>query len=117
MSNEAEIHPIDLLVGKRLRSRRSTLGLSQEEVGKYLDVSFQQIQKYERGINRISASTLHSLSVFLKVSILYFFDEAEINYGDAKQTIALVARYHSMSDANKKVFLAMSLALSDKYEE
>jgi transcriptional regulator with XRE-family HTH domain len=67
-----------------MRARRMMLGLSQSELGAALDVTFQQIQKYERGINRVSASTLEKLAVTLRVPITYFFDghPCENGHGD-----------------------------------
>ena len=70
-------HPIDVHVGKRLRMRRTILGMSQETIGKSIGVSFQQIQKYERGINRMGASRLFEFSKILSVPVSYFFDEYE----------------------------------------
>ena len=66
---------IDLHVGMRLRQRRSLLGISQEKLGEGVGITFQQIQKYERGSNRISASRLYQFSIILGVSVSYFFDE------------------------------------------
>jgi len=57
-----------------MSSRRMMLGVSQAELGVALDVTFQQIQKYERGINRVSVSTLENLAAMLRVPITYFFD-------------------------------------------
>jgi transcriptional regulator with XRE-family HTH domain len=70
-------HPTDIHVGKRLRLRRTILGLSQEAIGNAIGVTFQQIQKYERGTNRISSSRLLDFSKFLNVPVAYFFDEME----------------------------------------
>lgn len=70
-------HPTDVHVGKKIRLRRTILGLSQEVVGDAIGVTFQQIQKYERGINRVSSSRLHDLSRLLKVPISYFFEDVE----------------------------------------
>ena len=67
-------HSIDLHVGERVRGRRKELGISQADLGKAVDLTFQQIQKYERGSNRISASKLHQMSEYLKVPVSYFFD-------------------------------------------
>lgn len=66
-------NPIDLHVGQRLRQRRLSLDLTQEELGARIDVSFQQIQKYERGTNRISVARLLRLAEALDVDISYFF--------------------------------------------
>ena len=65
---------IDMHVGKRVRLRRTLLGMSQEQLGAELNVTFQQVQKYERGANRISASRLRDISQILDVPISYFFD-------------------------------------------
>lgn len=66
---------IDLHDGKRLRLHRTLLGMSQEQLGAELNITFQQVQKYERGANRISASRLWDISQILDVPIGYFFDD------------------------------------------
>jgi transcriptional regulator with XRE-family HTH domain len=68
-------NPIDVHVGARLRLRRTLLGLSQEKLGEAVGITFQQLQKYERGSNRISASRLYNLSQVLGVPVAYFFDD------------------------------------------
>ncbi len=68
-------NPIDGHVGGRVRQRRMLLGMSQEMLGKAVGLTFQQIQKYERGINRIGASRLFTLSKVLNVPISYFFED------------------------------------------
>ncbi len=68
-------NPIDVHVGARLRTRRTLLGLSQTVVGDAMGIAFHQLQKYESGHNRISASRLYDLSQILDVNIGYFFDE------------------------------------------
>lgn len=70
--NEAP-DPADLYVGTQLRLRRNLMGMSQEQLGKATGLTFQQIQKYERGTNRIAASRLFYLSRLLNVSVEYFF--------------------------------------------
>ena len=67
--------PIDVHVGQRVRMRRKALGLNQEQLGVALRISFQQLQKYESGRNRISASRLHSIATELEVPIDFFFEE------------------------------------------
>ena len=66
---------VDVHVGKRVRLRRALLGMSQEQLGASLNITFQQLQKYERGANRISASRLWDFSQILDVQISYFFDD------------------------------------------
>jgi transcriptional regulator with XRE-family HTH domain len=70
-------HPTDLRVGRLLRERRLQLGISQERLGAMLGVTYQQVQKYERGANRIGSSRLHDLCKILGVRASYFFDEPE----------------------------------------
>ena len=67
--------PIDVHVGHRVRLRRTLLGMSQVKLGGALDLTFQQIQKYEKGANRIGSSRLYKLSLVLDVPVSYFFDE------------------------------------------
>jgi len=71
--------PVDKHVGKRLRDRRTELGLSQTAVGRELGITFQQLQKNEWGINRVGASRLYMLSKILDVPIAYFFEELPDN--------------------------------------
>ena len=68
-------HPVDIHVGSRVRQRRTLLGFSQEKLGDALGLTFQQVQKYERGANRVGASRLHEISRILDVPVSYFFDE------------------------------------------
>ncbi len=70
----SEAHPIDLHVGGKVRTRRKFLGISQEELANEIGLTFQQIQKYESGANRISASKLFEISRMLRVPIAYFFE-------------------------------------------
>ncbi len=69
-------NPIDVHVGGRVRLRRMLLGMSQEKLGEQLGLTFQQIQKYEKGVNRIGASRLFDLAHVLGVPIQFFYDEA-----------------------------------------
>jgi transcriptional regulator with XRE-family HTH domain len=68
------IHPMDKHIGNQLRLRRAMMGLSQSELAQRVGVTFQQIQKYERGMNSISAHRLYDLAVALDVSPLYFYE-------------------------------------------
>ncbi len=69
-------NPVDIHVGSRVKFRRMLLGLSQERLGERLGLTFQQVQKYEKGVNRIGASRLFELSRVLGVSVSFFYDEA-----------------------------------------
>jgi len=68
-------NPIDAHVGSRIRLRRTLLGMSQEKLGEAINLTFQQVQKYERGANRVSASKLWILSTILDVPVSFFFDD------------------------------------------
>ena len=70
-------NPVDVHVGSRVRLRRNMLGLSQEKLGEAIGLTFQQVQKYERGANRIGASRLLELSRVLDVPVSFFYDETD----------------------------------------
>jgi transcriptional regulator with XRE-family HTH domain len=75
-------NPIDVHVGGRVRLRRMLLGMSQEKLGEHLGLTFQQIQKYEKGINRIGASRLFDLSQVLAVPVQFFYEELAVRGAD-----------------------------------
>ena len=68
-------NPVDIHVGQRIRLRRTLLGMSQEKLGEALNLTFQQVQKYERGANRVGSSRLFQLARVLDVPVSYFFEE------------------------------------------
>ena len=72
---EGRATPIDIHVGGRIRLRRTLMGMSQERLGNALQLTFQQVQKYERGLNRVGASRLFNLSRIMDVPISFFFDD------------------------------------------
>ncbi len=73
--NKKVPNPIDVHVGSRVRLRRMLVGMSQEKLGEMLGLTFQQIQKYEKGANRIGASRLYQIAQILGVSVQFFFDD------------------------------------------
>lgn len=82
-------HPVDRHVGRRVCEKRISLGYNQSDLGRALGLTFQQIQKYEKGANRISASKLWDIARFFKVDVGYFFqdldsDGPEVSDGDVK---------------------------------
>jgi len=117
---------VDVHVGGRVRQRRTMLGMSQEKLGEALGLTFQQVQKYERGANRIGASRLHHISEVLDVPINYFFEdispsftkklgkaglsEAQAEYDRdpmaKRETLELVRSYYKISDprVRRRVF-------------
>ena len=123
--------PIDVHVGSRVRLRRTLLGMSQEKLGEALGLTFQQVQKYERGVNRIGASRLFDLARVLDVPISFFFDDLPAEMGGManmrsrmsagfadqqegldddtlhrRETLELVRAYYRITDpaVRKKVF-------------
>ena len=76
VENKRKPNPIDVHVGSRIRLRRTMLGMSQEKLGETLGITFQQVQKYEKGSNRVGASRLQNISNILNAPVSYFFEDA-----------------------------------------
>ncbi|APH70569.1 helix-turn-helix domain-containing protein [Aquibium oceanicum] len=74
--NKKKPNPVDIHVGSRIRLRRNMLGMSQEKLGENLGITFQQIQKYEKGTNRVGASRLQAIATILGVPVSFFFEDA-----------------------------------------
>lgn len=87
---------IDAHVGQRLRVRRSLLGMSQEKLAEAIGLTFQQVQKYERGTNRVSASRLYDISNVLDVPVSYFFEQI------GQPSVVMPA--HGLSDNQQEAF-------------
>jgi transcriptional regulator with XRE-family HTH domain len=99
-------NPIDRHVGSRVRMRRMMLSMSQEKLGDGLGLTFQQVQKYEKGTNRIGASRLQQISIILQVPVSFFFEGAP--------TVAVPgARQDGMSEAPSPAYVSDFLATSD----
>lgn len=113
--------PVDVYVGSRVRMRRTLLGMSQDKLGKALGLTFQQVQKYERGANRIGSSRLYKLSQILEVPVSFFFDEMpkevtgmaesgaqsfELGQLSRRETLELVRAYYKIQNpmVRKKLF-------------
>ena len=75
-TNKKKPNPIDIHVGSRIRMRRNMLSLSQEKLGEHLGITFQQIQKYEKGTNRVGASRLQAIASIMNVPVAFFFENA-----------------------------------------
>jgi transcriptional regulator with XRE-family HTH domain len=76
IENKKKPNPTDVHVGSRVRLRRNMLGMSQEKLGELLGITFQQVQKYEKGSNRVGASRLQAISSILNVPVSFFFEDA-----------------------------------------
>jgi transcriptional regulator with XRE-family HTH domain len=119
-------HPVDVHVGKRIRMRRLFLGMNQETLANALGLTFQQVQKYEGGANRVSASRLSAMADILGVPISFFFAELRSEGGEETtadgearerlerpETIELVRLYYSIPDERvRREFLLMVKAVA-----
>ncbi len=124
-------NPIDVHVGNRIRMRRLLLGMNQETLANALGLTFQQVQKYEGGANRVSASRLSAMAEILGVPISYFFgdlraDDAEISPEDQRwrehlqrpETIEFIRLYYSIPDPKiRHTFLEMTKSLAESGED
>ena len=104
-------NPVDIHVGSRVRFRRMLLGMSQEKLGERLGLTFQQVQKYEKGVNRIGASRLFDLSQVLQVPIQFFYEEAP---GTLAQPSA--DRGHGFADRSAESYIVEFLNTRDGLE-
>jgi transcriptional regulator with XRE-family HTH domain len=96
---ESRPNPIDVHVGSRIRLRRTLMGLSQERLGEALGLTFQQVQKYERGVNRVGASRLFDLSRVLDVPIAFFYDDMPESVGGPRSLTRPVTGFGDQQDA------------------
>ncbi|MGQ0672983.1 MAG: helix-turn-helix domain-containing protein [Hyphomicrobium sp.] len=90
--NARRANPIDAHVGSRVRMRRMLLGMSQEKLGEHLGLTFQQVQKYEKGVNRIGASRLFDLSHVLGVPVQFFYENVPSAASDSKVSTGFAER-------------------------
>jgi len=113
---EAGPHPVDRHVGRRVYERRLSLGYSQSDLGRGLGLTFQQVQKYEKGVNRISSSKLWDISRFLDIPIGWFFEgldadqssdgsDDEAVFAVTRQTIAIGQMAPRLSSRQQKLTL------------
>lgn len=126
-------HPVDAFVGKRIRQRRWMVGVTQQQLADKVGIKFQQIQKYETGMNRVSASRLWDIAQVLGVEIAYFFDglgQSEGQGEDApvapaaapfaidsifaeREALELVRSYYAIPEAQRRRLFDLARVLSD----
>ncbi len=117
---ESGPRPVDVHVGGRVRARRTLIGMSQEELGNHVGLTFQQIQKYEKGMNRMGASTLWQFSLILGQPISWFFEgigERERKGDDPlakRETLQLVRNLSACDPDVQKHLVAMINAVAGK---
>jgi Predicted transcriptional regulators len=121
-------HPVDVHVGKRVRHRRWLVGMTQQQLAEKVGIKFQQIQKYETGANRVSASRLWDIADALEVPVAFFFEGIEDNakepaadiaeavpadlLGD-KEALDLIRSYYSIPENQRRRLFELARVLSD----
>jgi len=119
-------HEVDKHVGKRIRHRRWMLGITQQQLAESVGIKFQQIQKYETGMNRVSASRLWDIAATLTVPVSFFFDglsDAAVEGADGqdlpddimqdKEALELVRSYYAIPEAQRRRLFERARVLSD----
>jgi len=118
-------HPVDVHVGKRIRHRRWLVGMTQQQLAEKVGIKFQQIQKYETGMNRVSASRLWDISESLSVPVSFFFEGIEGAAEEApgasvpgdiladKEALELVRSYYAIPENQRRRLFELARVLSD----
>lgn len=113
--------PIDVHVGSRIRQRRISIGMSQEKLAKPLGLTFQQVQKYERGANRVGASRLFKIASLLQVSVMHFYEgvdaKGKVVYPvddspAARRTLELCRHFDSLNEKHSDIAFNLVKALA-----
>jgi len=120
-------HPVDVHVGKRIRHRRWLVGMTQQQLAEHVGIKFQQIQKYETGANRVSASRLWDISNALQVTISFFFEHIEDSENAQKgaetsapadlmadkEALDLIRSYYAIPENQRRRLFELARVLSD----
>ncbi len=117
-------HPVDVHVGKKIRQRRWAIGTTQQQLAGQVGIRFQQIQKYETGANRVSASRLWDIATALGVPIDFFFDGLQSGMATAgtmseddllsdREAVELLRAYHAIPEVQRRRLFDLARALSD----
>ncbi|MEM7719991.1 MAG: helix-turn-helix transcriptional regulator [Pseudomonadota bacterium] len=121
-------HPVDVHVGKRIRHRRWLVGMTQQQLAESVGIKFQQIQKYETGMNRVSASRLWDIAVVLSVPVSFFFEGLSEDAQDAdlqaetdipldilkdKEALDLIRSYYAIPETQRRRLFDLARVLSD----
>jgi len=119
-------HPVDVHVGKRIRHRRWLVGMTQQQLAEKVGIKFQQIQKYETGANRVSASRLWDIADALEVPVSFFFEGIESDNAPApaaenvpadilgdKEALDLVRSYYAIPENQRRRLFELARVLSD----
>ena len=119
-------HPVDVHVGKRIRHRRWLVGMTQQQLAQHVGIKFQQIQKYETGANRVSASRLWDISETLEVPVSFFFEGMERGQAEKttteflpsdlmgeKEALDLIRSYYSIPENQRRRIFDLARVLSN----
>lgn len=118
-------HPVDVHVGKRIRHRRWLVGMTQQQLAERVGIKFQQIQKYETGANRVSASRLWDIADALDVPVSFFFEGIEAEHAGAaqasvpadvmgdKEALDLIRSYYAIPENQRRRLFELARVLSD----
>ena len=119
-------HPVDVHVGKRVRHRRWMVGMTQQQLAERVGIKFQQIQKYETGMNRVSASRLWDIADALEVPVSFFFEGLDQKNSGAhaetsvpadllsdKEALELVRSYYAIPENQRRRLFELARVLSD----
>ncbi|KRS12297.1 Cro/Cl family transcriptional regulator [Roseovarius atlanticus] len=119
-------HPVDVHVGKRIRHRRWLVGMTQQQLAESVGIKFQQIQKYETGANRVSASRLWDIADALDVEVSFFFEGLDQEDGDKdnvdmipadllgdKEALDLIRSYYAIPENQRRRLFDLARVLSD----
>ena len=111
-------HVVDVHVGQRSRHRRWTIGMTQQQLADSVGIKFQQIQKYETGMNRVSASRLWDIARSMDVPVAFFFEglsgpaPAELDLISDKEALQLIRAYYSIPEAQRRQIFELARVLS-----
>ncbi|MEM8628007.1 MAG: helix-turn-helix transcriptional regulator [Pseudomonadota bacterium] len=120
-------HQVDIHVGKRIRQRRWLVGITQQQLAEAVGIKFQQIQKYETGSNRVSASPLWQIAETLQVPVTFFFDEMEDlsadpaaqiapvpgNVTEDREAMELIRTYYAIPETQRRRLFELARVLGD----
>ncbi len=116
-------HPVDLHVGQRVRQRRWMVGMTQQQLGDKVGIKFQQIQKYETGANRVSASRMWDIAAVMEVPVSFFFEGIEGQAPDTgeacgdifhgKEALDLVRTYYAIPENQRRQLFDLACALGE----
>lgn len=117
-------HPVDVHVGKKIRQRRWLIGMTQQQLAEQVGIKFQQIQKYETGANRVSASRLWDIADALDVAVSFFFEGLENDKDGATQSVPgdimadkealdLIRSYYAIPENQRRRLFELARVLSD----